>query len=71
MCDELGLPRCVLMTKLDRERADSQRVLDEVREKLSTRRWPLQLPIGQETSFAGVVESHVHEGAALRNDGRT
>ncbi|HJX51473.1 MAG TPA: GTP-binding protein, partial [Polyangia bacterium] len=56
MCDELGLPRCVLISKLDRERADFQRALDDVRETLSTKAVALQLPIGQEADFAGVVD---------------
>jgi len=54
MCDELGLPRCVLISKLDRERAEFQSALDDVRETLSNKAVALQLPIGQEADFAGV-----------------
>jgi len=53
MCDELGLPRCVLISSLDRERADFQRTLDDVRETLSTKAVAMQLPIGQEADFVG------------------
>jgi elongation factor G len=53
MCDELGLPRCVLITKLDRERAEFQRALDDVRETLSTRPWPCNSPsVRKPTSWA-------------------
>jgi elongation factor G len=56
MCDELGLPRCVLISKLDRERADFQRALEDVRTTLSNKAVAMQLPIGQEAEFSGVVD---------------
>jgi elongation factor G len=70
MCDELALPRCVLITKLDRERSDFQRALDDVRETLSTKAVALQLPIGQEANFSGVVDLLSMKAFVFSNEGR-
>jgi elongation factor G len=56
MADELGLPRAVFVNKLDRERASFSRTLDELKDKFGAGVAPLQLPIGEETDFHGVVE---------------
>jgi elongation factor G len=70
MCDELALPRCVLITKLDRERSDFQRALDDVRETLSNKAVALQLPIGQEADFSGVVDLLSMKAFLFSNEGR-
>ena len=56
MCDELGLPRCVFVNKLDRERASFSRTLDQLKEKFGQGVAPLELPIGEEGAFHGVVD---------------
>ena len=53
---ELQIPAVVFINKMDRERADAQKVLNEVRSMLSADIVPVQLPIGQEASFEGVVD---------------
>ncbi|HEX9467416.1 MAG TPA: elongation factor G [Acidimicrobiia bacterium] len=56
MADELGLPRAVFVNKLDRERASFSRTLDQLKEKFGAGVAPLQLPIGDEAEFHGLVE---------------
>ncbi len=56
MADELGLPRAIFVNKLDRERASFSRTLDQLKEKFGAGVAPLQLPIGDEADFHGVVE---------------
>lgn len=56
MAAELGLPRLVYVNKLDRERADFERTLDELREVFGAGIAPLELPIGHETTFRGVAD---------------
>jgi len=51
-----GLPRVVVINKLDRERADFDRVLSEVREAFGAGVAPVELPIGAESSFRGVID---------------
>jgi elongation factor G len=50
------LPRLVYINKMDRERADFHQALKEVREVLEVQAVPIQLPIGKEAGFKGVVD---------------
>ncbi len=52
----LGLPRVLVINKLDRERADFERALGEVRERLGAGVAPVELPIGTEHEFTGVID---------------
>jgi elongation factor G len=54
--DQAGLPRIIFVNKLDRLGADFDRVLGDVRERLTPKAIPLQLPVGVEGDFAGVVD---------------
>ncbi len=51
-----SLPRILFVNKLDRAGADFEQVLGEIRQKLTRRAAALQLPIGSEVSFRGVVD---------------
>ena len=51
-----NLSRVIFINKLDRLGADFRRVLGEVRERLTPNAVPLQLPIGLEGDFTGVVD---------------
>jgi elongation factor G len=52
----LDLPRAVYLSKMDRERADFARTVDDVRKNLSASAIPVQMPIGKEAGFVGVVD---------------
>jgi elongation factor G len=52
----LGIPRMVFVNKLDRERSSFDRTLAELQEKLGAGIAPLELPIGEESSFRGVAD---------------
>jgi elongation factor G len=52
----LGLPRLIVVNKLDRERADFERVLDDVRARFGAGVAPVELPIGREQGFRGVID---------------
>ncbi len=54
--DRENLPRVIFINKLDRLGADFERVVGEVREFLTPNAVLLQLPIGREGDFAGVVD---------------
>lgn len=53
--EERELPRIVLINKMDRENADFYRTLDDIQAKLGRKCIPIQLPIGAESDFSGVV----------------
>ena len=52
----MELPRAIYLSKMDKERADFVRVLEDVRKNLSASAVPVQVPIGQESGFTGVVD---------------
>jgi elongation factor G len=54
--DRENLPRLLFINKLDRVGADSRRVLTEIHTRLTPHAVLVQLPIGQEGSFCGVVD---------------
>lgn len=53
--EEEGIPRAIVITKLDRERASFQRVLDELRSSFGKSVAPIQVPIGEEEALSGLV----------------
>ncbi|MCL4458694.1 MAG: elongation factor G [Chloroflexi bacterium] len=55
-CDEQGLHRLVFVNKIDRENANFQRVVDQLRARYGPRLVPVELPIGSEDNFQGVVD---------------
>ncbi len=52
----LGLPRLLFVNKLDRDNSSFERTLDQLRNKFGAGVAPLELPIGQESSFSGVAD---------------
>ena len=52
----LGVPRVVVINKLDRERADFDRALAEIRATFGAGVAPVELPIGHEADFHGVID---------------
>jgi elongation factor G len=54
--DELELPRIVVLNRLDRERASLDRSLESLRAAFGRTIIPVQLPLGEEKSFKGVVD---------------
>ncbi len=59
---ELNLPRMIFINKLDRERANFQRTLDELRSRFGAGIAPLELPIGEEAGFRGVADLLTDKG---------
>jgi len=56
IADELSLPRLVVVNRLDRERSSLERSLASLREACNRTVIPIQLPIGEEKGFKGVVD---------------
>ena len=54
--DRYNVPRIAFVNKMDRMGADFQRVVSELRDKLKAPACPIELPIGREESFAGVID---------------
>ena len=54
--DRYNVPRLAFINKMDRMGADFQRVVDELRNKLKAQACPIELPIGKEDDFKGVID---------------
>ncbi len=55
-CDEINLPRMIVVNRMDRERADANRALESLTNAFGRAVTPLQLPIGSEKSLSGIVD---------------
>jgi elongation factor G len=56
MAEDQNLPRAIFVNKLDRERASFTRTLDDLKASFGAGVAPLELPIGEEASFSGVID---------------
>ena len=60
--DERNLPRIVLVNKLDRENTSFDNALKSLRDQFGLRVVPLQVPIGDQSNFKGVVDLITQKG---------
>ena len=56
MVEDLGLPRLIVINKLDRERASFAGTLQQLRDAFGAKPFPLHLPVGEEHDFKGVYD---------------
>ena len=54
--EELALPRVAFVSKLDRERADFEAAVADLRQVLHAKAIPVQIPLGSAESFRGVID---------------
>jgi elongation factor G len=54
--DKYRVPRLAFVNKMDRVGADFFRVVSEIEEKLGARPVPMQIPIGSEDDFRGIID---------------
>ncbi|MHB8836440.1 MAG: elongation factor G [Candidatus Methylomirabilia bacterium] len=66
--DENGLPRLIVVTKLDRERASLAKVLEDAEAYLGVRPIPIQVPIGAEGSLRGVADLLLGKARFFKDD---
>ncbi len=59
--DSYGVPRIAFINKLDRAGADADHVVEEIRTRLGANPLLLQIPVGREDGFTGVVDLITHE----------
>jgi elongation factor G len=54
--DKYGVPRICFINKIDKMGADFEHAIDTIRKRLSARPVAIQIPIGQEDKFKGVID---------------
>ncbi len=55
-CEEYKMPRVIVASRMDRDRADADRVLESLTNAFGRNVIPLELPIGKEKNLTGVVD---------------
>jgi elongation factor G len=55
-CEKFHLPRAIVISQLDRDRASFDRTLEAVQKTFGRTAIPVQLPLGEEKNFRGVVD---------------
>ena len=69
--DKYQVPRIVYVNKMDRVGADYYRCIDMVRERLGAHPVPLQIPIGREDQYRGLVDLIDQVGLVWNDDDDT
>jgi elongation factor G len=54
--EEFNLPRAIVINKLDRDRASFARTMDSIHERFGRQAVPIQLPLGNDKDFRGVID---------------
>lgn len=54
--DRYKVPRIIFVNKMDRTGANFYKVYEQVRDRLRTNAIPIQLPIGSESEFSGIID---------------
>ncbi len=71
VADEMGLPRLVVVNRMDRENADGGRVMDQLQKKFGRICVAAEAPIGKEKGFRGVIDLISMQGALTDDGGKT
>src|SRR3954462_6264713 len=66
--DRYGVPRFCFINKLDRTGADFWRGVDSIKDRLGANAVPVQIPIGSEDKFRGVVDLVEMKAILYQND---
>jgi elongation factor G len=56
MFEEFDLPRIIIINKLDRENSNFKRTLESIHQFFGRKAVPVQVPVGEEKNFSGVVD---------------
>ena len=66
--DKYHVPRMAFVNKMDRSGADFFSVVNQIKEKLGSNPVPLQIPIGSEDSFRGVIDLIENKAVVWHDD---
>jgi elongation factor G len=67
--NRVKLPKMIFINKMDRENANFDRVLSQIKDVLKCNAVPVELPIGSETQFSGVVDLLTMKAYQYNKDG--
>ncbi len=67
--EEFSLPRIIALNRVDRDRASLERSLESLRATFGRTVMPIQLPIGEEKAFTGIVDVVAMRAITFGTDG--
>lgn len=67
--NEFEIPRIAFVNKMDRERASFLRAIDDMEKALGARGVPIQMPIGSEDNFEGIIDLVSMKACFYKRDG--
>nr|WP_298728893.1 elongation factor G [uncultured Steroidobacter sp.] len=70
LADNYGVPRICYVNKMDRSGANFLRCVDMIKKRLGARPLPIQLPIGSEDNFKGMVDLVEMKALVFESDDR-
>jgi len=62
------VPRIAYINKMDRDDADFMRAIETMRVRLATNAMPIQLPVGKESSFKGIIDLVAMKATIYKDD---
>ncbi len=68
MVEESGLPRILVVNKMDRENANFGQAVESIRQFFGRQAVPIQLPIGEERNFRGVIDLIAQKAYVFEKD---
>ena len=54
-CERRGLPRLLFVSLMDKEHADFERVFNQIKERLTPKVIPVEIPVGEGPEFHGII----------------
>ena len=66
--EKYGVPRMIFVNKMDILGADYYRVIDMVKDRLKANAVPVQLPIGKEETFSGIIDLITMKAEIYKDD---
>jgi elongation factor G len=68
-CEEFNLPRLIVINKMDRDNASFERSLNSLQEAFGRAAMPIQIPIGAERNFSGIINILTNKAYNFERDG--
>ena len=68
-CEQFNLPRLIVVNKMDRDNASFERSLSSLHEAFGRMAMPVQIPIGAERDFSGIIDVLTNKAYVYERDG--
>ncbi|KPJ81414.1 MAG: hypothetical protein AMS19_08255 [Gemmatimonas sp. SG8_23] len=72
-CEERGIPRIFFVSMMDKEHADFDGVFQQIKNRLTERALPVEIPVGEGDDFHGIInlfseKAHIYKGGTNKGE---